>query len=100
MVDFAALETRLNAECITHLANCTAALDGGEAFGGIFEADYIDPLGMSGSQPSLECLSADVSTAAHGSAVVVTYKAVVTSYTVATSKPDGTGMTRLLLQEA
>lgn len=96
---FADLETRLNAACLAHLANCTATLGGGEAFGGIFEAEYIDPLGMSGSQPSLECGSADVSTAAHGSAVVVTYKSVVTSYTVGTIKPDGTGMTRLLLQE-
>lgn len=99
MTAFAALESRLNAACLAHLANCTATLDGGEAFGGIFEAEYIDPLGMSGSQPSMECGSADVSTAAHGSAVVVTYKSVVTSYTVGTIKPDGTGMTRLLLQE-
>lgn len=96
---FAAIETRLNAACLAHLANCTATLDGGEAFSGIFEAEYIDPLGMSSSQPLLECASADVSTAAHGSAVAVTYKSAVTSYTVGSIKPDGTGMTRLLLQE-
>lgn len=96
---FADLETRLNSAVTDHLSNCTATLDGGAAFSGTFEAEYIDPLGMSGSQPSLECGSADVSTAAHGSAVVVTYKSVVTSYTVGTIKPDGTGMTRLLLQE-
>lgn len=98
-MSFAAIETRLNATALAHLANCTATLDGGAAFGGIFEAEYIEPLGMSGAQPSLECLSADVSTAAHGSAVVVTYHEVATSYTVAAIKPDGTGMTRLLLQE-
>jgi hypothetical protein len=96
---FAAIETRLNAVAIARLANCTATLDGGEAFGGIFKEQYLDPLGMSGSQPALECDSADVSTAAHGSAVVVTYKAVETSYTVAAIQPDGTGISRLLLQE-
>lgn len=97
---FAAIETRLNAACLARLANCTATLDGGEAFSAVFDAVYIEPLGMSGAQPSIECASADVSTAEHGSAVVVTYKSVVTSYTVASIQPDGTGMTRLLLQEA
>lgn len=96
---FADIETRLNSAVTKHLANCTATLNGGAAFSGTFEAEYIEPLGMSGSQPSLECEDAAVSAAAGGSAVVVTYKSVATSYTVGSIKPDGAGMTRLLLQE-
>lgn len=100
MVDFAVLEDRLNAAALAKLANCTATVGGGAAISGIFDAAYLDALGMSGSKPSLSCASADVSTAAQGTAVVVTYKAVVTNYTVCGIQPDGTGMTRLLLQES
>ncbi len=63
---------------------------------GIFDDAYIDPLGMAGSQPALLCASADVSTAAQGTAVVVNS----VNYTVGSIQPDGVGMTRLLLQEA
>lgn len=69
---------------------------GGVPVGGLFDDAYLDPLGMSGSQPALLCASADVSTAIHGTAVVVD----LVNYTVASIQPDGTGMTRLLLQEA
>lgn len=96
---FSAIESRLNAAVLARFANCTTTLDGGAEFGGIFDAAYIEPLGMSGASPALECASADVSTAEHGSAVVVTYRSVSTNYTVGSVKPDGTGMTRLLLQE-
>jgi len=71
-----------------------ATLDG-SAVRGIFDDAYTDPLGMAGSQPLLLCSSADVSTAAQGTAVVVNS----VSYTVGSIQPDGTGMTRLLLQE-
>lgn len=73
-----------------------AATVGGASVRGIFDDAYLDPLGMSGSQPSLLCASADVSAAAQGTAVVVN----TVSYTVGSIQADGTGMTRLLLQEA
>jgi hypothetical protein len=68
----------------------------GTAVRGIFDDAYMDPLGMAGSQPALLCASADVSAAAQGTAVVVNS----VNYTVGSTQPDGTGMTRILLQEA
>lgn len=68
---------------------------GGVSVGGLFDDAYLDPLGMSGSQSSLLCASADVSTAVQGTAVVVNG----INYTVGSIQPDGSGMTRLLLQE-
>lgn len=99
-MSFAAIESRINAACLAHLANCTATLYGGAEFVGIFDAAYTEPLGMSGASPALECDSGVVSAAVHGSAVIVTYRSILTSYTVGSIHPDGTGMTRLLLQEA
>lgn len=73
-----------------------AATVGGASVRGIFDDAYLDPLGMSGSQPALVCASVDVSAAAQGTAVVVN----TINYTVGSIQPDGTGITRLLLQEA
>lgn len=94
-MSFAALQTRVNTAAMAHLSNVTATV-GGVSVSGIFDDAYLDPLGIAGSQPSLLCASADVSGAAQGSAVVVN----AVSYTVGSIQPDGTGMTRLLLQEA
>lgn len=90
----AAIELATANSAVAAFANCTATV-GGSAVSGIFDDAYLDPLGMSGSQPALLCADADVSTAVHGTAVVVNS----VSYTVASIQPDGTGMTRLLLQE-
>lgn len=68
---------------------------GGVSVGGIFDNAYTDPLGFAGSFPALTCASADVSTAAQGTAVVVDG----VSYTVAAIKPDGSGITLLQLAE-
>lgn len=95
-MSFAALEARVNAAGKTKLSNAAATVGGVPGISGIFDDAYIDPLGMSGSQPSLLCASADVSAAAQGAAVVVN----AVSYTVGSIQADGTGMTRLLLQEA
>jgi hypothetical protein len=69
---------------------------GGASVGGIFDNAYADPMGFGGSFPALTCASADVSTAAQGTAVVVGG----VNYTVVAPKPDGTGMTLLQLAEA
>lgn len=95
----AAIEAATAAQAVAAFANCSATV-GGVSKDGIFDDAYLDPLGIAGSQPALVCVSADVSTAAQGTAVVVNS----VSYTVG-SKADnpedlGTGMTRLLLQEA
>lgn len=91
----AAIESATAASAVAAFSNCTATV-GGVAMNGIFDDAYIDPLGIAGSQPSLLCKSADVSGAAQGAAVVVN----AVSYTVGSIQPDGTGITRLLLQEA
>lgn len=91
----AAIEAATAANAVAAFANCTVTV-GGVSVAGIFDDAYLDPLGIAGSQPSLLCASADVSTAAQGTAVVVN----AVSYTVGSIQPDGSGMTRLLLQEA
>jgi hypothetical protein len=68
---------------------------GGVAVGGIFDNGYAESFDVDGTQPSLTCASADVSTAVRGTAVVVN----AVSYTVADHKPDGTGMTKLVLEK-
>jgi hypothetical protein len=74
-----------------------AATVDGVAVTGIFDNSYVDSFGVvSASEPTLLCSSSSVSTAGTGDAVSV----VGTSYKVAGIQPDGTGMTRLVLQEA
>lgn len=94
-MSFATLQSRVNTAVMAKLLTDAATLDG-VAVTGKFDNAYTDPFGFAGSSPALTCLSADVSTAAQGTAVVVNS----VSYTVAAIKPDGTGMTVLVLQEA
>ena len=47
MADFAALESRMNASCLAHLANSTGTFVGGDPVGGIFDAEYQEILGVS-----------------------------------------------------
>ena len=65
------------------------------AIRGIFDDAYADPLGFSGSTPALLVKSSEASGAAQGMAVVVN----TVNYIVASIKPDGAGMTQLLLSE-
>lgn len=60
----------------------------------IFDAAYADALGMSGARPSLLMATDAAPSAAVGDAVSV----ASISYTIAEIQPDGTGMTRLLLE--
>lgn len=69
------------------------AVVGGVALTGIFDAAYADALGIGGSAPVLT-IDTDATTPAYGAAVTV----AGVSYTVAEIQPDGTGMTRLLLE--
>ena len=69
---------------------------GAATFAVIFDAAYVDPLGIAGTEPRATCISADVSTATLGTAITIGGKA----YTVRDKQPDGTGMTVLLLEAA
>lgn len=92
---FAAIETRINAAVVSHLANATADFGGGVVVDGIFDADYGDALNLvAGTMPAFAASTATLSGILPGSTVVIGG----TSYSVSTVKPDGTGLTRLMLE--
>jgi len=92
---FAAIEARINAAVVTHLANATADFGGGVVVDGIYDADYGDPLGLvAGATKVLMIQSASVPGAAVGQSVTIGG----TSYSIASVEPDGTGITRLRLK--
>lgn len=74
----------------------TAATVKGAAVTGIFDDAWQDALGVSGSSPSLLLPAASAGSATYGDTVVIG----AVSYTIASVQPDGTGMTRLILQES
>lgn len=96
---FAALENRLNQAVVAHMVNAEAVLDG-NALNVIFDNSFalgnVGVLGMASSQPSITLQTSDVPATPVGSAVTVG----VTAYLVAAHEPDGTGMSRLVLELA
>jgi hypothetical protein len=72
-----------------------AATVGATAVTVIYDTDYGDPMGLiAGSRTVITCISSQVSAADVGTAVSIG----ATSYTVAEVQPDGTGITRLVLE--
>lgn len=73
---------------------------GGAAVSAIFDNGYalgsVGPIGMASSQPSLMLASASVPANPVGTAVLVG----AANYVVGAHEPDGTGMSRLLLEAA
>lgn len=73
---------------------------GGVPVSAIFDNGYaqgnVGMLGMATTQPTLTLASADVSTNPVGAAVLVG----AVAYVVAAHEPDGTGISRLLLESA
>lgn len=63
---------------------------------GLFDNAYLDALGIEASGPSFLGKASDLSGLTHGSAVSIGGS----SYTVRGIQPDGTGLTRLVLEEA
>ncbi len=73
------------------------AIVGGVALTALFDDEYAAALdAVAGSTPVLMVQTASVPAVALGAAVV----ADSTNYTVVGIQPDGTGITRLILQEA
>ena len=72
-----------------------AAVVDGDAVTGIFDNNYVEIEGVSGTYPVLTCKTSDVSGAAQGDVVTVNS----TSYRIASVQPDGTGVTQLVLEE-
>jgi hypothetical protein len=61
---------------------------------GIFNNGYAEALSMAGSEPSFTAKSSDVSGLVYGNVIAIGG----TNYTVRVLEPDGTGMTRLVLE--
>lgn len=76
------------------------AIVGGETVSVIFDNGYalgsVGPIGMASSQPMLTLATASVPASPVGTAVVVGS----TNYTVGAHEPDGTGISRLMLEAA
>lgn len=85
---------------ISPAEHATSVSVGGVVVSAIFSNGYalgnVGMLGMATSQPSLTLASADVSTDPVGAAVLVG----AVAYVVAAHEPDGTGVSRLLLEVA
>jgi hypothetical protein len=100
LAPFAALESRVNNAVFARLANAEVSIEGGSAFGGIFDDGYalgsVGQLGMGASKPSVAVPSAQVPVEPAGKAITVNGVA----YLVAAVEPDGVGSTRLLLEVA
>ncbi|MBV5299486.1 MAG: hypothetical protein JZU64_15500 [Rhodoferax sp.] len=82
------------------LANVSATIDGGVPVQGLFTDAYtsadIGPYGMASSAPTLTLASADTPDSPVGKAVTVND----TNYMVRATEPDGSGLTRLILERA
>ena len=62
---------------------------------GIFYREYVEVQNIAGERPVLVCRTADVAVAAQYDAVVVSG----TSYRIRAKEHDGTGVTKLVLEE-
>jgi hypothetical protein len=94
---FAAMEARTTAAVFKRLANAVATV-GGVAVQGIFDSAYqlgdVGGSGMASTAPVLTLATSDVPASPVGTSVVVN----ALNYTVAAHEPDGTGISRLLLE--
>lgn len=95
MTGFADIETTTAEHAVAVFANATAVI-GGTSHSVLFENGYVELLGVAGTGPSILGVGSDLSAATQGGSLTVNG----TSYTVTAIEPDGTGLTRLRLQEA
>lgn len=70
------------------------ALIGGASVRGLFSAPYAESFGMGGTAPVFEAETARVANVARGAVITI----AGTNYHVAEIRPDGTGMTALILE--
>lgn len=68
----------------------------GSSVNGIFRHEYMEIMDVAGERPTFTCRTADVSAVAVGAAATINS----TSYRVRIIQPDGTGVTRLILEES
>jgi hypothetical protein len=102
MPDFSALEMRIDADCLEHLANSAATFVGGVVVPGTFDAEYLELLGVSAARPSFISGFAALSGVKNGTALTIDCASlgmVAVPYTVAEVHAEH-GMTRLFLRKA
>lgn len=97
---FAALEARVNQAIISRLANATATVNG-TLVQGLFQnahsfQHYGDQIGYESAMPMLTLFTADVPSPAIGAEVSIGDA----DYLVQAHEPDGSGMSRLILEPA
>ena len=97
---FSALEARVNRAVFRHLSNAEATFSNGPAVAGVFDNGYalgnVGLTGMASTQPTFTLPTASISGEPVGQTLVVNS----TSYYVSVHEPDGTGMSRLILELA
>lgn len=94
---FADLESRVSGAVFAHLSNAVAIFDGGREVAGIFDQAYALSnvgIGMAGVQPVFTTATAEIVGEAVGQTLWINSMA----YVVAAHEPDGTGISRLLLE--
>ena len=74
----------------------TVATIGAASVTGIFDVPTAEAFGMLGTDPTFTCAAADVSAVSAGQALTINS----VGYTVTAVKPDGTGLTVLVLDKA
>lgn len=90
---FAALETKVTDAIAGKLANATMTINS-SAVGGIFTNEFVTVDYVESRKPVFICKSADVIGVSHGSDAVTDNEV----YKVRGIQPDGTGITKLILE--
>lgn len=97
---FTSALNRLNRAVVSRLSTDEVITVGGSVVSAIFDNGYalgnVGMLGMASSQPSITLKTSDVPADPVGTAVTVNAAA----YLVAAHEPDGTGISRILLEAA
>jgi hypothetical protein len=93
---FAALEARTASAVLRRLSNADATLPGGVVVPVVFDAPHADALGglMESSKPTVLGRTADLSAIDHDAELSIDGNV----WRVVGVQPDGTGMTRLMLE--
>lgn len=98
-MNFAALESRINAVVLSKLGNATAAITGA-AVAGTFDADWFDALGAGATRPTFVGGADALAAVEVDTAVTITCAPLAladASYVVADKRPEH-GLTRLILR--
>ena len=91
---FAQLQQRVNDAQIGHLANKTFVING-SSVDGVFGNEFISVGIVESQAPVFECRESDMGVVTHG--MVITSDSV--NYKIRGVQPDGTGMTKLILEK-